>query len=47
MPAGGSGQIEVTLKTGSHSGRISKSITVHSNDPAMASVRLILNADVK
>jgi hypothetical protein len=47
IPAGGSGQIEVTLKTGSHKGKISKSVTVYSNDPMMGSIRLILNADVQ
>ncbi|MBN1496891.1 MAG: DUF1573 domain-containing protein [Spirochaetes bacterium] len=47
MPAGGSGQIEVTFKTGAHTGKMSKSIIVYSNDPVQKTVRLTVSATVQ
>ncbi|MBP7736628.1 MAG: DUF1573 domain-containing protein [Spirochaetes bacterium] len=47
MPAGGSGEIEITLKTGNHSGKLTKSVMVYTNDPEQNTIKLMLTAEVK
>jgi hypothetical protein len=44
---GGSGEIEATLDAGNYSGKISRTIIVHSNDPEEPIVRLKLQAFIK
>ncbi|TFG49024.1 MAG: hypothetical protein E4H40_03675 [Candidatus Brocadiia bacterium] len=47
MPAGGRGQIEITLSTGSRIGILHKSVIVHTNDPERATVKLTVTVDVE
>jgi hypothetical protein len=47
IPAGGSGEIQVTFKSGSYEGPQHKTVTVRCNDPEMPVVMLHLRANVK
>jgi len=47
IPPGQSGQIEATVKTEGVAGRVTKSITVHSNDPRAPQLQLQLTAMVE
>ena len=46
IPAGGSGEIEITLYTDERSGQIHKTISVYSNDPDRGIVVLTVIANV-
>ncbi|MCP4136933.1 MAG: hypothetical protein GY754_38555 [bacterium] len=46
MPAGGSGQIEITLSTGKKAKKLKKTITVISNDPSAKKLFLTVTANV-
>ena len=46
IPAGGKGEIEVTLKTGTRVGKLKKTIYVYTNDEAMKKAKLTVAATV-
>ncbi|MCU0847425.1 MAG: DUF1573 domain-containing protein [Spirochaetes bacterium] len=46
VPAGGRGEIEITLKTSSYPGPLNKSIYIYSNDGENKVIRLTVSADV-
>lgn len=47
IPAGGSGEIEITLKTGLRKGEMMKRIYVRSNDPEKQTVILLVRAFIE
>jgi hypothetical protein len=47
IPAGGEGTIEVTFNSGSFNGKIVRTITVHTNDPANKEIKIKILAMVK
>jgi len=44
IPAGGPGEVEISLDTGERSGTIVKHITVYMNDPENPSIQLTIKA---
>lgn len=47
IPPGGEGKIDVTFKTGSKGGQRKKTVTVTTNDPKQAIIKLSVAADVR
>jgi ribosomal protein L21E len=47
IPPGGEGWIELNVNTKNYRGNITKSATVHCNDPENSTVRLIIKANIK
>jgi len=47
IPPGGEGKIDATLKTSTHGGKVNKTVTVTTNDPAQQTIKLNLIAEVQ
>ena len=47
IPPGGEGWIELNVNTKNYRGSITKSATVHCNDPENSTIRLIIKANIK